>query len=435
MSELREALEEYTVPLETDDPTVPVTHADAVSERLDGRIIALGEATHGTREFFRLKHRLFGHLVEERGARVFAIEANFPESLSINEYVLHGEGDPKEALENIYFWTWNVDSVLSLIEWMREFNEGRPLEDRVRFYGFDSQYSSGAVTRLQSYLDDVDVSLSPDIEDALDMLDDDGTTPDDEQREQHLAAWKQVRPELEEILDSNRDSFVECEGERAWELARRCLTVLGQVLEYREAMFEYEGEFDGTNPDEFEALLRLRDEAMADNVDWLLDFEETEPLVLWAHDAHINREKHHVRGTGAIATPMGRFLSDRHGQAYVPVGFSFGRGSFQAFTDTDEGAELDGQTLQSPVSGTIDETFDELESTIALVDITAARSDERLDALLDTPHPHFSAGATYDPSAPEDYLTEYTYGDAFDMVCYVAETTRARPVDADIPEM
>lgn len=433
-----DALAEYVVSLDTDNPAERVTHADAVSTTLDGRIIALGEATHGTREFFRLKHRLFRHLVRERGARVFAIEANLPESLAINEYVLHGEGNPEEALENIYFWTWNVDSVLSFIEWMREFNDGRPLEDRVRFYGFDAQYTSGAVNRLQSYLEAVDTNLSSDTEAELGVLDDDGTKPkDDETRERQLEAAEEVLPELETLLETTRDSVVKQEGEAAWELARRCLRVIGQVMDSRRAQLEYGGNFDGENPESLERLLRARDEAMADNVDWLLDFEETEPIVLWAHDAHINRNKQQVRGTGAIATPMGGFLTDRHGEEYVPVGFSFGCGSFQAFTDTDDdaGPELDGHTLRSPVSGTIDERFDELESDIGLIDITEATADERLQSLLDSPQPRFSVGATYNPAAPEDYLTDYTYSEAFDAVCYVAETTRARPVGADLPEM
>ncbi|WP_267162792.1 hypothetical protein [Halovenus salina] len=59
---------------------------------IDGRIIALGEATHGTREFFQLKHRFLRYLVE-RGAGVFALEANAPETLATNDSVVHGEGD------------------------------------------------------------------------------------------------------------------------------------------------------------------------------------------------------------------------------------------------------------------------------------------------------------------------------------------------------
>src|SRR5216683_4606030 len=59
----------------------------------NARIVAMGEATHGTREFFQLKHRMLEFLVEKKGFTVFGIEANWPESLAINDYVLNGTND------------------------------------------------------------------------------------------------------------------------------------------------------------------------------------------------------------------------------------------------------------------------------------------------------------------------------------------------------
>jgi erythromycin esterase len=65
----------------------------------NARIVAMGEATHGTHEFFQLKHRMLEFLVERMGFTVFGIEANWPESLAVNDY-------PAEALAGLYFWTW-----------------------------------------------------------------------------------------------------------------------------------------------------------------------------------------------------------------------------------------------------------------------------------------------------------------------------------------
>src|SRR2546430_15983404 len=80
------------------------------------RIVAMGEATHGTREFFQLKHRMLEFLVEKKGFTVFGIEANWPESLAINDYVLNGTGDAAEALDGLYFWTWNTGEMLDMIQ-------------------------------------------------------------------------------------------------------------------------------------------------------------------------------------------------------------------------------------------------------------------------------------------------------------------------------
>jgi len=127
----------------------------------DARIVALGEGTHGTHEFFQMKRRVVEYLAAHMGFTMFAIEANMPEAYRVNDYVLTGRGDPKALLKGLYFWTWDTDEVLGLIEWMREFN--RSGRGRIQFLGFDMQTPDTAaaiVTRFVAraepgYLDSV----------------------------------------------------------------------------------------------------------------------------------------------------------------------------------------------------------------------------------------------------------------------------------------
>lgn len=108
----------------------------------NARIVSLGEATHGSREFFQMKHRMLEFLATEMGFTIFSIEANMPESYRMNDYVLNGAGDPREILRGMYFWTWQTEEVLEMVEWMREFNKsGR---GRVQFTGFDMQTATVA---------------------------------------------------------------------------------------------------------------------------------------------------------------------------------------------------------------------------------------------------------------------------------------------------
>ena len=104
----------------------------------NARIVSLGEATHGTREFFQLKHRMLEFLATEMGFTIFSIEANMPEAYRLNDYVLKGEGDPRALLKGMYFWTWDTEEVLAMIEWMRRFNAAG--KGRVTFTGFDMQF-------------------------------------------------------------------------------------------------------------------------------------------------------------------------------------------------------------------------------------------------------------------------------------------------------
>ncbi|MCA9712195.1 MAG: erythromycin esterase family protein, partial [Myxococcales bacterium] len=120
------------------------------------KVVGLGEATHGTREFFQLKHRMLEYLVERHGFSVFGIEANRTECRAIDRYVQTGEGDPREALAGIYFWTWNTHEVLDLIEWMRQYNESHPR--KLRFVGFDAQTPNVAARNVVAFLDRVDAT-------------------------------------------------------------------------------------------------------------------------------------------------------------------------------------------------------------------------------------------------------------------------------------
>jgi erythromycin esterase-like protein len=108
----------------------------------NARIVSLGEPTHGTRECFQMKHRLLEYLVEEKGFSIFSIEASMPESYALSEYVIHGGEDPKKLIEGMYFWTWNTQEVLDMVEWMRGWNVKNPPESgkpRLQFTGFDMQ--------------------------------------------------------------------------------------------------------------------------------------------------------------------------------------------------------------------------------------------------------------------------------------------------------
>ena len=97
-----------------------------------------------------MKHRLLEFCVSELGFTIFGIEASYPECLRINDYVLHGTGNPADALASQRFWTWDTEEVLALIEWMRAWN--RTHARKVKFYGFDMQFPTEAALRLLDYL-------------------------------------------------------------------------------------------------------------------------------------------------------------------------------------------------------------------------------------------------------------------------------------------
>jgi len=133
----------------------------------DARIVSLGEATHGSREFFQFKHRMLEFLASEMGFSIFSIEANMPEAYRLNDYVLNGTGDPAQLLRGMYFWTWDTEEVLEMIRWMREFNQSG--KGRVQFTGFDMQVPTVAADNVRSFVARYEPSYAGTVVDATGM--------------------------------------------------------------------------------------------------------------------------------------------------------------------------------------------------------------------------------------------------------------------------
>jgi len=274
----------------------------------DARIVAMGEATHGTREFFQFKHRMLEFLVEQMGFTVFGIEANWPESLALNEYVLTGKGDPKQGLRDLYFWTWDTEEVLAMIEWMRRYNADGSHPRKVKFYGFDMQVPSVAIARVTEFLAKVDSQGSRETAELLNPLDTTDkmmayTTQPEALRKKTAAAIAGLEGSFDQY--KSKSSLTE------WTLARQHLRIVAQA----EAMLATP--LGG---------LTVRDKAMAENVKWLLDQEGRDAkIMLWAHNGHVS-----TTPQPGTPQPMGSHLRKEFGDQMVVFGFAFNQGSFRA---------------------------------------------------------------------------------------------------------
>ncbi len=271
----------------------------------DATVVSLGEATHGTREFFQLKQRLFEHLVMDLGFRVFAIEANLPEAFAVDEYLQTGKGDPVKLLGGLYFWTWNTEEVLELIRWMRSYNAEPEHREKLHFYGFDLQFSEQAISRALDYLKKTDPSWVP--PEALHRMTDPCSTERDQLPADQAERVAAVAA-LERRLDEERTALLRRSTPREWELSRQYARVAAQQLA-----------LNGTGN-----LNGQRDRAMAENVRWIQARERGAKMVLWAHNAHI-ADVSYVGGRS-----MGQWLRDALGPKVLTVGFTFDQGSFRA---------------------------------------------------------------------------------------------------------
>ena len=128
----------------------------------DARFVLLGEATHGTHEFYEERARITRRLIEEKGFHAVAVEADWPDAYRVNRYV-RGQGDDADAnaalsgFERFPNWIWRNTDVASLVEWLRSHNEKQAADGRqVGFYGLDLYSLFSSLREVLTYLDKVD---------------------------------------------------------------------------------------------------------------------------------------------------------------------------------------------------------------------------------------------------------------------------------------
>lgn len=369
------------------------------------RVVALGEATHGTREFFHLKHRLFEYLVSELGFSVFAIEASWPESEAVDEYVRTGQGDPAKALAGLYAWPWNTEEVLDLIRWMRQWN-AVPGHRQVRFYGFDPRAGAVAAERLAARLQQIEPALAAEAGSALARLAaaEPAVRAEGSESEYHaaVAGVAAVLPRIAERLPKPASA-----ADRQAVADRQYVRVLQQ---YTELARDRSG----------------RDRAMADNVRWIADVAEPGArVVVWAHNYHVN-----VFEDPSI-TWMGRHLEAALGEDYLPVGFLFHHGAFQAMDRTGGPRGLKEFAVGPPQAGTIEDTFERAGWPLCLLDLRRLPPNGPVTEWFRRPQVLRAVGSSF--SGEADMGMEHVLPEQFEAVIYVEASTRARPNPGVLP--
>lgn len=401
-----ERIADASVPLETLDPAAELDDFEPLKPVFaDATVVGMGESTHGTREFFRVKHRLFRYLVERLGFRLFGLEANFAETLAINDYVLDGEGDPRDALAGINYWTWRTESMLSLIEWVRSHNEGRDPARKVQFHGFDTGRAGPSARAVAEYLAAVDSDSFAEHRDDLERLADDGLpTEETDAFESRLETARTLVEKLRTRLHDARESYVATTSEAEWERALRQLRIIEQAERIvRET-------YDQSNPG------KLREQFMAENVSWLLEHTDSDSVALWAHNGHVMDGD--LDGMGQS---MGSNLRAEYGDDYYALALDFGYGAFQSVGDS---SELETFTLECPAEGTLLATLTDVDHSPFVVDFDSVADDHRLDATFGKPAEVHRIGGIFDTDWDRQrYHMSVVPNDVFDGLLFVEESS------------
>ncbi|MFD9011297.1 erythromycin esterase family protein [Streptomyces sp. NPDC059552] len=299
------------------------------------RLLALGEPTHGEDTLLEVRNELFRQLVAQGGYRTIAIESDCLAALLVDAYVTSGTGSLDEVMERGFSHGFGASAAnRELVRWMRTFNEGRPAPEQLRFAGIDGPLEMAgaasprqALTALHDHLArHLDAELLPCTAHALDHLlgaDDRWTEPaammDPTRSTGSSAEARELRllaDDLLALLEEHTPHLLATTSREDLDRARLYGRTATDLLRYHRWMAD-------TSPARMTQLVGLRGRMMADN---LLALAARGPVLVHAHNAHLQREKSSMRMGGRLLEwwSAGALVSARLGTEYAFVATALG---------------------------------------------------------------------------------------------------------------
>lgn len=316
-NELTEKLKDNIIPIKTTKAEDGFEDLIPLKDILmDKKIVGIGEATHGTADFFDMKHRMFEFLVEEMGYRIFIIEAQFGDGQIVNDYILNGNGTLESCSKVLKQFTVTSYETLDMIEWMKEFNNGVEEKDKIKFYGFDMQLIDGNLKQIIPYLIKVKSKATFDKKNFEEFL-----KPLYTPRDKEVEKLNKDIANIYNDLIVNKDKYIKETSEKEYELILQNIEIINQWI-------------DLSKEKDFNKMFDLRDNYAAKNIQWILNYEnkyyENEKIMLWAHNGHIENHNSKVRLLEKDKKTLGENLKEIYKDDYYSIALDFYKGSFVA---------------------------------------------------------------------------------------------------------
>jgi erythromycin esterase-like protein len=385
----------------------------------DARVVLLGEATHGTHEFYRERAFITRRLIAEKGFSAVAVEADWPDAYRINRFV-RAVGTDEESVQALASfgrfptWMWRNADVLDFVGWLRTHNEALPAATRAGFYGLDLYSLRASMDEVLRYLDKVDPEGAR-------------RARRGEMQEYGYVAGLGLHPSCErevvtQLLDLHRQraEYASRDGRVAADeyfFAEQNARLVRNAEEYYRTMFR--GRADSWN---------LRDRHMVDTLQELTRFlGRTQPgarVVVWAHNSHLG---------DARATDMsqrgelnvGQLVRQEYGAAAILVGFTTHTGTVTAASEWDGPAHR--KHVRPALAGSYERLFHDTGIPRFLLPL---RTDLELASALAAPRLERAIGVLYLPETERaSHYFRARLPEQFDFVLHVDETRAVEPLE------
>jgi erythromycin esterase-like protein len=404
----------------------------------DARIVLIGEASHGTDEFYRLRADITAALIQDRGFTIVAAEADWPDAYRVNRWVrqIPGDADAVTALSDFTRfprWMWRNEAVVQFISWLHEHNSRQPADGRAGFYGVDLYSLHSSIEAVLGYLKKIDPEAAARARQRYACFD---HFNEDSQAYGYAASVGLSRSCEDEVvrqlidLRTRAADYASRDGRVAADeyfFAEQNARLVRNAEQYYRTMFA--GRVDSWN---------LRDTHMMETLKALIEWTSrrtgSAKAVVWAHNSHLGDARATQMGEWGELN-LGQLVREQHGASAVLVGFTTHTGTVTAARDWD--APVEQRRVRPSLDGSYERLFHDTGIPRFFVDLRgeAARSAltaSRLERAI---------GVIY---APETERASHYFrahlARQFDVMIHVDDTHAVRPLerwareDADVAE-
>ncbi|HEX8598545.1 MAG TPA: erythromycin esterase family protein [Chloroflexia bacterium] len=407
---------------------------DALLEKIgDSRFVLIGEASHGTHEFYRERAQITKRLIAEKGFNAVAVEADWPDAYHINRYV-RGMGDGATAIESLSaftrfpIWMWRNADVLDFVGWLREHNDTLPEgSSKAGFYGLDLYSLYGSIQAVLAYLEKVDPEAATRARYRYNCFE---HYAEDTQAYGYAASFGLSDPCQDEVisqlveLQNKASVYANMDGNVAEDeffFAEQNARLVKNSEEYYRTMFH--GRVSSWN---------LRDSHMVETLEALIEhLDKRNPrakVVVWAHNSHLGDARATEVGRSGEWN-IGQLVRERHGDSAFLIGFTTYTGSVAAADNWDEPPQR--KKVNPGLPGSYEALFHEVSHAAdAPRFLLTLRDDGPAAEALREPRLERAIGVIYRPAT--ERLSHYfncRLSDQFDAVIHIDETRAVEPLD------
>jgi len=374
----------------------------------DVKIIGFGEATHGNIEFQTLKKDVFEAMIKNENVHVFVLEGDFGGAQQINQFIENGVGTAEEAIKALDYGIYKTEQMVEFVQWMHDYNQTVDDQDKVYFYGNDMQRYDYSKKGLLDFYAKVHADNARKFTTKLEHVS--NKTMRDLSDSQLLELDKTIDTIIND-LQSNKAMYEKKSSKDEFAFAVQ----YAQIMKQRTQLFLNDGNY-----------MNLRDEYLAENLQWIVEYEATQghdKVLMSAHNGHIEK----TSATMAGYQSMGHYLSEIYKDQYFAIGTDFVKNTFQAQNGSGARKEYTIEHHNALV-----DAFSDIDNNIFYVDFEAAKQSKELANILSKKQRMGNIGDDFRPwykLTQMLYTIKMTPEEAYDGLIVVQEATPTKIID------